>query len=58
MLQREWKVRVMLMQIGGGHNNNCQVVLKLFGCDIFWNNFQQKQFQANLEVSEVSVGNE
>ena len=37
------KARVML-QIGAGHSNNCQVKLKLFGYDI------QIQFQANLEV--------
>ena len=42
------KARVML-QIGAGHSNNCQVKLKLFGYDI------QIQFQANLEVSEVLI---
>ena len=41
-------VRVML-QIGAGHGNNCQVKLKLFGYDI------QIQFQANLEVSEALI---
>ena len=42
------KARVML-QIGAGHSNNCQVKLKLFGYDI------QIQFQANLEVSEALI---
>ena len=52
------KVWVMFIQIGAGHNNNCQIILKLFGCDIFCNNVQQKQFQANLAVSEVLICNE
>ena len=42
------KARVML-QIGAGHSNNCQVKLKLFGYDI------QIQFQGNLEVSEALI---
>ena len=42
------KARVML-RIGAGHSNNCQVKLKLFGYDI------QIQFQANLEVSEALI---
>ena len=42
------KARVML-QIGAGHSNNCQVKLKLFGYDM------QIQFQANLEVSEPFI---
>ena len=42
------KARVML-QIGAGHSNNCQVKLKLFGYNI------QIQFQANLEVSEALI---
>ena len=46
------KPRVML-QIGAGHSNNCQVKLKLFGYDRFCNNLQHKKFQANLVVSEV-----
>ena len=33
--------RVML-HIGAGHSNNCQIILKLFGYDIFCNNLQQK----------------
>ena len=30
------KARVML-HIGAGHNNSCQIILKLFGYDIFCN---------------------
>ena len=35
------KARVML-HIGAGHSNNCQIMLKLFECDIFCNNWEQK----------------
>ena len=35
------KARVML-HIGAGHTNNSQIILKLFGYDIFCNNLQQK----------------
>ena len=35
------KARVML-HIGAGHSNNCQIRLKLFGYDIFCNNLQHK----------------
>ena len=28
--------------IGAGHSNNCQIILKLFGYDIFCNNLQYK----------------
>ena len=44
-----------MFQIGTGHSNNCQIILKLFGYDIFWNSLQQNKFQANLEVSEVLI---
>ena len=44
-----------MLQIGTGHSNNCQIILKLFGYDIFRNNLQHKKFQANLEVSEVLI---
>ena len=37
----EARHRVML-HIGAGHSNNCQIILKLFGYDIFCNNLQQK----------------
>ena len=47
-LKNRGKARVML-QIGAGHSNNCQVKLKLFRYDI------QIQFQANLEVSEALI---
>ena len=48
------KASVML-HIGAGHSNNCQIILKLFGYDIFCNNLQQNKLQANLEVSEVLI---
>ena len=32
----------MQLHLGGGHNNNCQIILKLFGYDIFCNNMQHK----------------
>ena len=35
------KAKVML-HIGAGHSNNCQIILKLFGYDIFCNNLQHK----------------
>ena len=38
-----------------GHSNNCQIMLKLFGYDIFCNNLQHKKFQANFQVSEVLI---
>ena len=45
----------MMLHIGAGHSNNCQIILKLFGCDKFCNNLQHRKFQANLEVSEVLI---
>ena len=49
------KVRVML-HIGAGQSNNHKIILKLFGYDIFCNNLQcKKNFQVNLEVSEVLI---
>ena len=41
--------RRVMLHIGAGHSNNCQIILKLFGYDIFCNNLQQK-FQGNFEV--------
>ena len=39
----EWgRARVML-DIGAGHSNNCQVILKLFGYVIFCNSLQHKK---------------
>ena len=35
------KARVML-HIGAGHSNNCQIMRNLFGYDIFCNNLQHK----------------
>ena len=46
------KARVML-HIGAGHSNNCQIIIKLFGYDILCKNLQHKKCEANLEVSEV-----
>ena len=37
-----WKARVML-HIGAGESNNHQIILKLFGYDIFCNNLQCKK---------------
>ena len=31
-----------MLHIGAGHSNNCQIILKLFGYDIFCNNLQHK----------------
>ena len=33
---------LVMLHIGAGHRNNCQVILKLFGYDIFCNNLQHK----------------
>ena len=35
------KAREML-HTGAGHSNNCQIILKLFGYDLFCNNLQHK----------------
>ena len=35
------KARLILL-IGAGHTNNCQIILKLFGYDIFCNNLQHE----------------
>ena len=49
------KARAML-HIGAGRSNNHQIILKLFGYDIFCNNFQcKKKFKVNLQVSEVLI---
>ena len=45
----------MMLHIGAGHSNNCEIILKLFGCEKFCNNLKHKKFQANLEVSEVLI---
>ena len=44
-----------MVHIGAGHSSISQTILKLFGYDIFCNTLQQKEFQANLEVSEVLI---
>ena len=48
------KARVML-HIGAGQSNNHQIILKLFGYDIFCNNLHCKKLKVNLEVSEVLI---
>ena len=47
MLQIEGKAGVML-QIGAGHSNNCQIILKLFRYDIFCNNLQDKRISSKF----------
>ena len=32
----------VLLHIGAGNSNNCQIILKLFGYDIFSNNLKKK----------------
>ena len=45
-----------MLHIGAGQSNNHQIILKLFGYDIFCNNFAvQKKVKVNLEVSEVLI---
>ena len=44
-----------MLHIGAGHSSNCQIMLKLFGYDIFCNNLQHIKIQANLEVSEILI---
>ena len=48
------KATVML-HIGAGQSNNYQIIVELFGYDIFCNNLQCKKFKVNLEVSEVLI---
>ena len=40
-LTKRGKANVML-HIGAGNSKNCQIILKLFGYDIFCNNFHHK----------------
>ena len=44
----------MMLQIGAGHSNNCQVKLKLLDMTNFEMICSTKKFQADLEVSEVT----
>ena len=47
------KAEVML-HIGGGQSSNYQIILEMFGYDIFCNNLKCKnKLNVNLEVSEV-----
>ena len=45
----------MIVHIGQVIPNNSQIIPKLFGYDKYYNDLQQKQFQTNLEVSEVLI---
>ena len=38
----------MILHIGAGHTNNCQIIPKLFGYDIFCNNLQQKTISSKF----------
>ena len=48
------KAEVML-DIGAGQSNDHQIILKLFGYDIFGRNLQWKRFKVNLDVLEVLI---
>ena len=37
-----------MLHIGAGHSNNCQIILKLFGCDKFCNNLQHKKLSSKF----------
>ena len=37
-----------MLHIGAGHINNCQIILKLFGYDIFCNNLQDKKISSKF----------
>ena len=48
--------RRVMLHIGAGHSNNCQIILKLFGYDIFCNNLQQKisrKFRGIRDVNHI-----
>ena len=38
-----------MLHIGAGHNNSCQIILKLFRYDIFHNNLQHKKVSSKFE---------
>ena len=45
-----------MLHIGAGHSNNCQIILKLFGYDIFCNNLQQKisrKFRGIRDINHI-----
>ena len=37
-----------MLHIGAGHSNNCQIILKLFGYDMFSSNFQYKKISSKF----------
>ena len=39
---------MVMLDIGAGHSNNCQMTLKLFGYDVFCNNFCQKIYYSEF----------
>ena len=45
----------VMSHIGASHSNNCQMIHKSFVHDIFCNNLQEKEIEANLEASEVLI---
>ena len=45
-----------MLHVGAGHSNNCQIILKLFGYDIFCNNLQQKistKFRGIRDINHI-----
>ena len=44
-----------MLHVGASHSNNCQIILKLLGYDIFAIICSTKKIEANLEVSEVLI---
>ena len=38
----------VMSHIGTGHSNNCQIVLRLFGYDIFCNSLQHKKISSKF----------
>ena len=40
----------MMLQLGEGHSNNCDIILKLFGYDIFCNNLQHKKISRKFRA--------
>ena len=38
----------MMLHTGAGHNNNCQIILKFLGYDIFCKNLQHKKISSKF----------
>ena len=45
----------LFLDPGAGHSNNCQIIHKSFGHDIFCYNLQHKKISSKLKVSEVLI---